>query len=101
VKLGLWSRLGISLTALWVLFFSVMCYLSLSAAKAEQIRLANLICDGKEPSCRQQYTDWVVMSDPALVGVSIAIAFLIAALFWAGIGAVYITIKWIIAGRKT
>jgi hypothetical protein len=100
VKLGLWSRLGISLTVLWLLFYSVMCYLSLSAAKAEQVRFADMVCGGKQSDCRQQYTDWVVMSEPALVGVSIAIAFLIAALFWAGIGAVYVTVKWIIAGRK-
>jgi hypothetical protein len=95
---GVWQRAGIVVTALWLLAYSVIAYLGLSSAKAEQLRYAGQYCRADQQSC---LSDWVSMSEIGILAMSFGIAAGAAVAFWAVVAVCVVAVRWVLAGRRS
>jgi uncharacterized membrane protein len=100
-RLGMWARLGIVVTTLWMIGFSLVTYLNLVEGAQDQRNLAEKLCPTAAPTCLAQYmSDWARSSDLVLALYAIGIAASIAAAFWTMVATTYAVVKWVLAGRK-
>lgn len=99
--LGLWQRLAVVLTLLWIVGYSIYGYFAIVSGRDEQLMTARLFCPSREPICMSEYMlSWTSWSDFTLALCAIGIAIGTALAFWLLFWAVCATAKWIWTGRS-
>lgn len=98
---GLWKKIGIGATILWMIGFSLYAYLHLAASVAEERRLGKLWCPSGDANClATNVSHWVSSSEALLATYAILEAISIAAIFWTVVGLGVAAIQWGLDGRQ-
>ncbi|KGB51779.1 hypothetical protein FG91_04145 [Sphingopyxis sp. LC81] len=99
--LGMWERLAVVLTSLWIVGYSIFGYFAIAGVRDEQLKTAKLFCPSHEAVCMSEYMlSWTSWGDFMFALWAFGIAIGVALAFWSLVWAVYATAKWIWAGRK-
>lgn len=101
---GVWTRLGVVATVLWMIVGSMATYYDFELKQGQAFYHARIMCGEGPPwsDCHKGYIDsWLLESDATLAIYSVILAALIAALAWILVRLIIWTIRWVFAGRQS
>lgn len=100
-QLGVWGRLAVVLTSLWIVGGSIYGYFSIAGVRDEQLKTAKMFCPSQDPVCMSEYMlSWTSWGDFMFALWAVGIAIGVSLAFWLLVWAMYATARWIWAGRK-